>query len=335
MIRWASRLTTSCIWAISSSVSVKKLCRRGGPAAGGRPAHAPGAQLPLDVLSDQPAERLEAKLHVGAEPGERTRIHSLLLRGAQQGLEICLDLLPGELVPDPAGEVADLQEVDEALEPDATPALAHHQLEGSGVRHEQHLGQGVHVEVAVLLEEALQPSPRPRVLAAERSGRLRPEPLQVEEVQVEDPLERRDVPVSLTGSRRARDGSRRGRRDRVSRRPGGRRSSRRSRRGLRSSQDADELEDPVVHAQPRRRLRVGQHLVQARLDPLHVALVLEHEREGRSTSSWSSRSAFRSSSARAQSRVSEIDGASSGRACGSAGPRPTSLPRAARTPRAP
>ena len=208
----------------------------------------PPRELPLDVLPDEAPERLEPELHVGAEPGKGARIHPLLLRGAQQGLEIRLDLLPRELVPDLAGEVADLEEVEEALEPDPPPALPHGQLERGRVGQEQHLRQGVHVEVAVLLEQALEERARPRILATEGLGGFGPQPLQVEEIEVEDPLERREVARLLDEGRGERvaevvavmEPDRLGGLERVER-LGGRDAH------LRPSQVADELEDPVVH----------------------------------------------------------------------------------------
>ena len=249
LIRRASRATTACIWATSSADSVKSgLSARSSRRRRSRLAVPPPRQLPLDVLPDQPPERLEPELHVGAEPGERARVHPLLLRGAQQGLEVRLDLLPRELVPDLAGEVADLEEVEEALESHPAPALPYRELERRGVGQEQHLRQGVDVEVVRLLEQALEQRPRPRILAAEGLGRLGPEPLQVEEIEVEDPLERREVARLLDEGRGERvaevvavpEPDRLGGLERVER-LGGRHAH------LRPSEVADELENPVVH----------------------------------------------------------------------------------------
>ena len=158
-----------------------------------RLAMPPPRQLPLDVLTDQPPERLQPQVHVRAEPGERTRVHPLLLGGTQEGLEVRLDLLPRELVPDLAGEVADLEEVEEALESHPATPLPDRELERRGVGQEEHLRQRVDVQIVPLLQEALEQRPRPRILAPEGLGRLGPEALQVEEVEVEDPLEGREV----------------------------------------------------------------------------------------------------------------------------------------------
>jgi hypothetical protein len=217
------------------------------PEALGLPVPASG-QLALDVLADEPAEGLEPELHVGPEAGQSARVHPLLLSGPKQGLEVGLDLLPRELVPDPAREVADLEEIEEALQPHPSAALPDGQLERRGIREQQHLRERIDVEVALLLEQALEERPRPRILATERLGGFRPKPLQVEEVEVEDPIERLEIARLLDQGR--------GKgmpevvtileADRVGGLEGVQRFGRRDAH-LSASQVADELEDPVVH----------------------------------------------------------------------------------------
>src|SRR5262249_39993556 len=147
-----------------------------------------------DVLADQAPEGLEPKLHVGAQPGQCARVHALGLGRSKERFEVRLDFLPRKLIPDPAREVADLEEVKKPLEPESLPALTDRQLEGGGVRKEQHLGERIDVElVPLLLEETLEQVPRPRILAAEGFRRLRAQALQVEEVEIEDPLEGREI----------------------------------------------------------------------------------------------------------------------------------------------
>src|SRR5215471_4754467 len=128
-------------------------------------------QLALHVLADHAAKGFQPELEIVADAGEHSRVHALRFQHLHDAGEIALDRLPVELVVDAPREVADLQEVHQALEPGvlALAADGHlHVLLG----HE-------------LLEELLDT----RILGPQRLLEPCPERLQVEEVQVEEPVE--------------------------------------------------------------------------------------------------------------------------------------------------
>ncbi len=204
-------------------------------------------QLPLDVLADEPPERLQPQLRVGAQAGEGPGVHALRLGRREEGLQVGLDLLPGELVPDPPREVADLEEVEEALQPDRPAALADGHLQLGGVGHQEQLGQRIRVRDA-FGQEPLEQRPRPRVLAAEGPGGLGAEGLQVEEVEVEEPVEGREVARLLD------EGAGEGRLEDVAlgqpdlgRRLQGVQRLGRGDADFGAPEVADELENPLVH----------------------------------------------------------------------------------------
>ncbi|HSF02942.1 MAG TPA: hypothetical protein VLA62_08025, partial [Solirubrobacterales bacterium] len=202
------------------------------------------------MLPDEAAERLEPQLQVRPEAGQRPGIHALGLGRAQERLQIALDGLPRELVPDPAREVPDLEEVEEPVQADAAAALADRELKLGGVALEQELGQRVDVERR-LGEQPIEGGPGPGVLAPERPGRLVAQRRQVEEVEVEETLEGGEVARLLDQGR-----GQRGPEDVAVREvylgSGLERVQRLGRRDteLRAPQVADELQDPRVQRAP-------------------------------------------------------------------------------------
>ena len=193
MILRASRATTAFIWATSSAdraksgLSVEDL-------AGELLALAVGAalQLALHVLADHAPERLEAQVEVVADAREHARVEPLRLQQLHDPIEVALDRLPVELVVDPAGEVADLEEVHQPLEAGALALLADGHLHVAPLAAQEELGQLVHLH-ARLGHEPVEHLLHLRVLRTERLLEPFAEGLQVEEVEVEDAVEGGEV----------------------------------------------------------------------------------------------------------------------------------------------
>src|SRR4029453_11059315 len=87
-------------------------------------AEGPPLELTLHVLPDHAPEGLQAQVEVVADAGELAGIEALRLQHLHYAGEIALDGLPVELVVVAAGEVADLEEVHEPLEPGPLPLAA-------------------------------------------------------------------------------------------------------------------------------------------------------------------------------------------------------------------
>ena len=144
------------------------------------------------MLADHPPEGLEAQVEVIADARQHARIHALGFQHPHDPREVALDRLPVELVVDAAREVAGLQEVHEPLEPGALAALADGHLHARPLAAEHELGHLVHLE-PVLGGEPVQQLLDARVLGAERLLEPGAQGLQVEEVEVEQPVEGREV----------------------------------------------------------------------------------------------------------------------------------------------
>ncbi len=193
LILRASRATTAFIWATSSGDSAKS----GLSVRTSRVSRSPcpvGAalQLPLHVLADHLAEGLEAQVEVVADAREHPGVHPLGLEHLHDAGEVALDRLPVELVVDAPREVAGLEKVHEALEPGRLAALADRHLHVAALAAEHQLGQLVHLE-ALFGREPVEHLLDARVLRAEGLLEAAAEGLEVEEVQVEDPVEGRVV----------------------------------------------------------------------------------------------------------------------------------------------
>ena len=121
-------------------------------------------QFALDVLADQAAKRLHPELHVGPKPREGAGIEAVRLRLPHERFQVRFDRLPRELVPDAPREVPDLEEVEEPLEADRAPALTYGHLERGRVGRQEHLGEGIDIEVA-LRHQPLEKTLGPGILA--------------------------------------------------------------------------------------------------------------------------------------------------------------------------
>ena len=233
----------------------------------------PALQLALDVLADHPLERLEPQLEVVADPRELPRVEAALLERLHDPLEITLDGRPVEVVGDAAREEADLQEVHEPLEPGVLAARADGHLHLAAFAAHEQLGELVELQ-PLLVQELIEHVLHPRVLGAERLLEALAERLQIQEVQVEEPVEGRVVPVLLDQRR----GERRLERLAVGEadlRARGQRVERLRGRDadLGAAEVADELEDSLVQGLLR------QDLVEGALHPLEVLLVLDQHRQ--------------------------------------------------------
>ena len=125
LILRASRATTAFICATSSGDSAKSGLSV-EDLAGELLARPVGAalELALDVLADHAAEGLEAQVEIVADARELPGIEALGLEHLHDAGQVALDRLPVELVVDAPGEVADLEEVHQPLEPGLLAALA-------------------------------------------------------------------------------------------------------------------------------------------------------------------------------------------------------------------
>ena len=202
------------------------------------------------MLADHPAKGLESKLEVVADARELSWIEPFRLEHLHDLLEIALHCRPVELIGDTAREVSDLEEVHQPLEAGVLAARADGHLHLAALPAQEQLGHLVEIEV-LLVRELIQHLLHLRVLGTERLLEPFAERFEVEEVEVEDAVERGAV-ARLLDQRRCQRGLERfpvfetelrGGRERVQRL--GRRDA-----DLRPAEVADELEDPLVHVKP-------------------------------------------------------------------------------------
>src|SRR6267143_1485389 len=260
-------------------------------------------QLSLDVLADHALERLEPELEIVSDSRQLARIEPARLERLHDPLEIALDGRPVELVGDPAREEADLQEVHEPLEAGVLPAGADGHLHLASLAPHEQLGQLVEIQVLVghqLVEHVLDP----RILRAERLLETFAERLEIEEVEVEEAIERRLIAELLDQGR----GERRLERLAVGQADLGARGERVERlRGrdadLGPPEIADELEDALVHLDQSASTLSSEPLTRSRSFSCLTSIVRVD-----STMPGSSSRAFRITSERAQSSDSETEG---------------------------
>ena len=204
-------------------------------------------QLALHVLADHAAEGLQAQLEIVADAGELAGVEALGLQGLHDLLDVALDGRPVELVRDAPAEVAHLQEVHEPLEAGSLGAAANGHLHLAALAAHEELGQLVQVHV-LLVQHLVELVLHLGILGAERLLQPFAERFEVEEVEVEDAVERGLVARFLHERRRERGLERLtvfetelgGGRERV--KGFGRRDPK-----LGAPQVADELEDPFFH----------------------------------------------------------------------------------------
>src|SRR5215472_9305417 len=149
-------------------------------------------ELALHVLADHASKGFQPQLEIVADAGEHSRVHALRFQHLHDAREVALDGLPVELVVDAAGKIADLQEVHQALEAGilALAADGHFHVRPFAVEHE--LGQLIQLHVLLgheLVEELLDA----RILRSQRLLEPCPQRFQVEEIQVEEPVEGGEV----------------------------------------------------------------------------------------------------------------------------------------------
>ena len=248
LIRRASLATTFFICATSSGVSAKS----GLSARTSRVSFSPGPvgpalQLALHVLADHAAEGLQPQLQVVADAGELAGVEAPRLQRLHDLLDVALDGRPVELVGDAAAEVADLQEVHQPLEAGVLGAPADGHLHLAPLPAHEQLGQLVEVEV-LLVGQPVELVLHLGVLGAERLLEPLAERLEVEEVEVEDPVERLLVAGLLDqrGGQRGLEGLAVGQADLGARAQGVERLGGRD-ADLGPPEVADELEDPFFH----------------------------------------------------------------------------------------
>src|SRR5438445_1126369 len=261
-------------------------------------------QLALDVLADHPVEGLQPQLEVVADARELAGIEAPGLQHPHDLLDVALDRGPVELVRDLPREVADLEEVHQPLEAGVLAARADGHLHFAPLAAHQQLGEIVQLE-AFLVDETIQQLLHARVLGAE--GFLDPlaEGLEVEEIEVEDAVEGRQVARFLDegGGQRGLErlavgqADLRAGRERVERLRG--RDAQ-----LGPAQVADELEDSLVHVTPYgARTLSSAPLTRSRSFSYFTSIVSVD-----STSAGSSACALRMTSERAQSSDSDTEG---------------------------
>ena len=146
-------------------------------------------QLALHVLADHAAEGFQAQLQIVADARELAGVEAARLQRLHDLLDVALDGRPVELIGDAAAEVADLQEVHQPLEAGALAALADGHLHLAALPAHEQLGQLVEVQV-LLIHHLVELVLHAGILGAERLLEPFAQRLEVEEVQVEDPVER-------------------------------------------------------------------------------------------------------------------------------------------------
>src|SRR5262245_48763494 len=233
---------------------------------------APGSalQLALDVLANHPAKGLQPQLEVVADARELTGIEAARFEPAHDLGKIPLDGAEVEPVLDAPRGKADLQAVHQALEADLAAARANGHLHLGAATAEEQLAQVVELE-RILGDQPVDEVLHARVLRPQGLAQSLAEGLKVEEIQIEDAIERVAVAAFLD-ERRGQRGLERlaivetdlGR---------SREGVQRLRWGdadLGASEIADELQDTLVQ----RLLR--EHLVERAAHALEVLFVL-HE----------------------------------------------------------
>jgi len=200
------------------------------------------------VLADHAAKCLEPELQIVADAGQLPGIEPAGLQQPEDLLQIALDGSDVEAVGDAAREVADLQEVHEALQPDGAPAGADGHLHLRPLPAQQQLRELVELQALVgdeLVEEILKMG----VLGPQRLPETFAQRLEIEEVQVEEPVEGRAVAPFLD-ERGGQGGPERLAIPEPDFGGGGQRVDRLRGRDtdLGPAEVADELEDPLVHA---------------------------------------------------------------------------------------
>src|SRR5262249_25118327 len=144
------RATTAPMWATPSGGGGERGFSGGGSWGGGPPPRWPPRPRPRrGGWRNRRGEGPRRTSQVGGGRGQGPVIEPSGLGLSQEGLQVRLDRLPGELVPDPPGEVADLEEVEEPLEPDRAAPLTDGQLERRAVGRDEHLGEGVDLQLGL------------------------------------------------------------------------------------------------------------------------------------------------------------------------------------------
>src|SRR5581483_9275484 len=149
-------------------------------------------QLPFHVLADHAPEGLEPQVQVVPDPGDHARVEPFGLQQLHDAVEIALDRFPVELVVDAAGEVAHLQEVHQPLEAGALALLPDGHLHVAPLAAHEQLGELVHLH-ARLGGQAVQHLLDLGIFRTQRLLEALAEGLQVQEVEVEDPVEGDEV----------------------------------------------------------------------------------------------------------------------------------------------
>src|SRR5262249_5490442 len=152
-------------------------------------APGPALQLALDVLADHPAKSLQPQLQIVADACELTRIPAARLEPPHDLGKIALDGDEVEAVLDAPREVSDLQEVHQSLESDLATAGADGHLHLGATAAQEQLAQVVEIE-SVLGHQLVDEILHARILGPEGLAQSLAEGLEVEEVQVEDAVER-------------------------------------------------------------------------------------------------------------------------------------------------